>query len=77
MFVPDENKEQIAKKMLNRADRLAKQYKKLGGDLSDLGRNVGLPEGLPSAEENKGRIVRDTETGKRYRSDGVEWREIQ
>jgi len=36
-----------------------------------------LPKGLPNAKANKGRTVRDTETGKRYKSNGVTWVEVQ
>ncbi len=35
-----------------------------------------IPKGMPSAAKNKGRIVRDTDTGKRYKSDGIEWRPL-
>jgi hypothetical protein len=31
----------------------------------------------PDPKENKGKIIRDTETGKRYESDGNEWKEIE
>lgn len=36
----------------------------------------GLPIGLPDPKANKGRITKDTITGKRYESDGITWSEI-
>jgi hypothetical protein len=32
---------------------------------------------MPSPTTNKGKIIRDTDTGKRYRSDGTKWVEIK
>ncbi len=34
-------------------------------------------EGMPPASENKEKIIKDTVTGKRYKSDGVEWLEVK
>jgi len=35
------------------------------------------PKGIPPAAKHNGRIVKDTETGKRYKSDGTRWIEIK
>lgn len=37
---------------------------------------TGTTPTFPPAEENTGRVVRDTETGQRFRSDGTRWVEI-
>ena len=83
-FVPDENKAQIAEEIMGQATKLAEQYKAAGGDLSDLGLDANakekakdeMPE-MPSAKEHKGKTIRDTQTKKRYKSDGKEWIEIK
>ena len=41
--------------------------------LKETGKYKMEEEGKPSASENKGKILRDTTTGKRERSDGVDW----
>lgn len=35
-----------------------------------------LPSGMPDPAVNKDRVIKDTETGKRYKSDGVTWSEF-
>ena len=49
-----------------------------GGSMEGLGGDKDKvdPE-MPSPVEHKGRILRDNQTGKRYRSDGTQWVEIQ
>jgi hypothetical protein len=37
---------------------------------------AALPAGLPDPKTNKGRTVKDTQTGKRYKSDGTTWAEV-
>src|SRR3989304_348359 len=37
----------------------------------------GQMDAMPDAKQNKGKTVKDTETGKRYKSDGTKWVEIK
>ena len=61
---------------------LAQQYVDAGGDLADLGIDINakaeeqIPE-MPPAKDHKGKIIRDTVTKKRYKSDGKNWIEIK
>lgn len=82
-FVPDENKEKVAEDSFKRMQVLAQQYKDSGGDLADLGLDVNAEKGkekmpeMPSAKDHKGKTIRDTQTNKRYKSDGKDWIEIK
>ena len=83
-FVPDPNKEEVAKEAHKSAMGIAKQYVAAGGDWGDLGledprkdKPEQKAENMPPASEHKGKVIRDTQTGKRYRSDGKHWIEIQ
>ncbi len=44
--------------------------------LRGFGKTIEM-EKMPSPIGNKGRIIKDTNTGKRYRSDGTKWTEIK
>jgi len=83
-FIPDENKEQIAQEAYTSAMKIAEQYVKEGGSWADLGLNEAGKEKpqqemaeMPPAGEHKDRIIKDTKTGKRYKSDGKNWIEIE
>lgn len=64
-----------------------KRYRDKGGDPKRLGFDLDVLEVqekqseimdiMPDASEHKGKIIRDTETGKRYKSDGKQWVEIK
>ena len=83
-YIPDENKEKVAKESFDRMEVLAKEYKNSGGDPADLGIDVEpqkktsteLPE-MPPAKDHKGKTIRDTQTNKRYTSNGKAWVEIK
>lgn len=81
-FVQDPNSEAVAQQEYERAKALLDQYTKAGGNPADLGIGeqpaIGageMPE-MPDPKAHKGRIIRDTLTGKRYESDGTTWSEI-
>lgn len=54
------------------------QYSELGGKRKFGAEQKAepMPE-MPAAAEHKDKIIKDTETGKRYKSDGKEWKEIK
>lgn len=39
--------------------------------------DTGVMNTMPPAEQHKGKVVKDTETGKRYKSDGKAWVEVK
>lgn len=39
--------------------------------------SAGALQGAPPAKQHTGRIIRDTSTGKRYKSNGTTWQEVQ
>ena len=57
---------------------MTKQYKELGGkrNFGDIKPEDDIMEQMPPAAENSGRIITDTKTKKRYKSDGKTWKEI-
>ncbi len=79
-YLPNTNKQEVAKDNLDRALIIAKQYADAGGDIKDLGINLEeKPKSkskMPTASEHKGKIIKDIETGKRYKSNGSKWEEI-
>jgi len=82
-YVNDDNAIRVAKEALEAAVIMAAKFKELGGDLKELGideNQLGQEEQIemPSPSgENKGRTIRDTGTGKRFKSDGEKWVEIK
>lgn len=79
-FIEDPNKQKIADEAAAKAAILSDEYIKLGGNPEDLGitTNVAPPEPkMPDPVANKGKVIRDTETGQRYKSDGTNWIEIE
>jgi len=79
-YITDPNKEKVAEEAATAADIIAQQYVASGGDIKDLGISETGPAPetpeFPSVVENKGRVIKDTDTGKRYKSDGKNWNEI-
>jgi len=88
-FIPDENKTAVAKKAYDSAQIIAQTYVDAGGKWEDLGLEdpgktpeakddfvVQLTETHPPAEY-KGKSGTDTETGKKYKSDGKNWVEVK
>lgn len=87
-FVEDPNAQQVADEALKAAVVMAGKYKDMGGDVKDLGiseKEIEKDGGenpqeeikMPSPVEHKGKILRDTKTKKRFRSDGKKWIEIK
>jgi hypothetical protein len=90
-FIEDPNAQQVAKEALKAAVTMAAKYKEMGGDVKDLGidekalEEKGTKEKtdtkemveMPPPEEHKGKVLKDTVTGKRFRSNGKEWIEIK
>jgi hypothetical protein len=88
-FIPDENKAAVAKKAYDSSMIIAQQYVNAGGKWEDLGLEdpgktseakddfvVQLTKTHPPAEY-KGQSGTDTETGKKYKSDGKNWVEVK
>jgi len=89
-FIPDENKAAVAKKAYDSAQIIAQTYVDAGGKWEDLGLEdpsktpetkdmdfvTQLNESHPPAKF-KGKTGTDTETGKKYKSDGNNWLEIK
>lgn len=43
----------------------------------EIKESVTVMETMPTASEHRGKIIRNTENGKRYRSDGKNWKEVK
>jgi len=89
-FVEDPNKQVVAKKAYESAQIIAQQYVNSGGKWEDLGledpgkapeaKEVDFAEQLTKTHppaEYKGQSGTDTETGKKYKSDGKNWVEVK
>jgi len=89
-FIPDENKMKVAKKAYDSAQIIAQTYVDAGGKWEDLG--LEDPSKAPEAKdgdfvtqltethppaEYKGKSGTDTDTGKKYKSDGKNWVEVK
>jgi len=89
-FIPDENKAAVAGKAYDSSMIIAQQYVNEGGKWEDLG--LEDPSKAPEAKDGdfvaqlneshppakfKGKTGTDTDTGKKYKSDGKNWIEIK
>lgn len=85
-FIEDPNKERVAQESLQKAQTIAQQYVDEGGDPRDLGLipqeeqtqagGGNVMQEKPPASQHKGRVIIDTKTGKRQKSDGTKWVDI-